>query len=166
MNPVYLRKLLLSGMLAVFLISTASGQSFDWNIHGGLNLMKAKSGDSNMAMLYHAGIQAGVRITNIGVYGEIDYSLHEDQYGGDPIPYLIPAALVKAYTLRFIFIEAGAAYLAKMGDSDVDPDIMNPDEKIFLLAGMGVHVSKLEFSIRTEAKQSYGVIRFTAALKF
>ena len=103
---LFMKKTLITAILFFTVFSFMSkAQSFDWNIHGGLNLMKAKSGDSDLAFYYHAGVQAGVRITNIGLYGELNYSVHEDQYGGDPIPYLIPAALVKAYTLRFVFIE-------------------------------------------------------------
>ena len=162
-----MKKLILTAISFLAISSFVSfSQSFDWNIHAGLNLMNAKSGESNLSLLYHGGIQAGVRITNIGVYGEIDYSLHEDQYGGDPVPYLIPSILVKAYVLRFVFAEGGASYLLKQGDSDVDPDILNPDKKIFMVAGLGVHVSKFEISLRTMAKQSYGIVQARIALKF
>ena len=161
-----MKKLLLTNLLSITIVFAVAGQSFDWNIRGGFNLMNSKSSGSDLAVLYHGGIQAGVRITNIGLYGEVIYSLHADQYGGEPIPYLIPAVVAKAYTLRFVFVEFGGAYLSKQGDSGVDPDIKNPDEKLFVLAGLGVHVSKIEVSLRALSKQSYGVIQLTAALKF
>lgn len=152
--------------MAFAVIYTVTGQSFDWNIRGGFNLMNSKSSDTDLSVLYHAGLQAGVKITNTGLYGEVTYSLHADQYGGEPVAYLIPAVLAKAYTLRFIFVEFGGAYLSRQGDSGVDPDIKNPDEKLFVLAGLGIHVSKLELSLRAVSRQSYGVIQLTAALKF
>lgn len=161
-----MKKLLLTNLMAFAVIYTVAGQSFDWNIRGGFNLMNSKSTGTDLAVLYHGGLQAGVRITNIGLYGEVTYSVHADQYGGDPIAYLIPAVVAKAYTFRFVFVEFGGAYLSKQGDSGVDPDIKNPDEKLFVLAGLGVHVSKIEVSLRAVSKQSYGVIQLTAALKF
>jgi hypothetical protein len=53
-----------------------------------------------------------------------------------------------------------------IGDSGVDNDILNPDGKLFMFAGLGAKISKLELSARSTVKQSYGVIQITAAFKF
>ena len=164
-----MRKILLT-LFVLLLISggTLFGQSFDWNVRGGVNLMKSYAPGKDVAVLYHLGLQAGIRITSFGFYGEALYSLHEDQYGGDPITYFIPSLIVKGYWQKRLFIELGGSYLSKTGESGVSDDIRNPDDKVCPLMGMGVKVSKLEVSLRTIFKQSisYGVFQITAALKF
>ncbi len=161
-----MKKFLLISLLVTIIACPAFSQSFDWNARGGLNLMNAKSGDKDLALSYHFGLQAGVRITNFGIYGEALYSMLEDQYGGEPIAYFVPAVVGKGYFLKFVFLEFGGAYLSKIGDSGVDPDIMNPDKKIMPFAGLGAHFSKVEVSLRSVVKQSYGIIQVTAAVKF
>jgi hypothetical protein len=144
------------------------GQSFDWNVRGGVNLMKARTTGKDVAVHYHLGLQAGVRIGSFGFYGEALYSLHEDQYGGDPLTYFIPSLIVKGYWHKHIFVELGGSYLSKTGDSGVTNDYLNPDGKVMMLVGLGAKISKLELSLRTITKQSasYGIFQITAALKF
>jgi hypothetical protein len=161
-----MKKLLFTGLVSVLAVIASFGQSFDWNARGGLNLMNSKSDDKNLAVLYHFGVQAGVRITNFGIYGEALYSLNEDQYGEEPIAYFIPSVLGKGYFLKFVFVEFGGSYLLKIGDSGVDPDVSNPDKTIMPFAGLGAHFSKVEVSLRSVVKQSYGLIEITAAIKF
>jgi hypothetical protein len=159
--------------LALFIVTVVSaelsyGQSFDWNIRGGLNLMKSHKDGKDVSVLYHIGLQAGIRVASFGFYGEALYSLNEDQYGGDPITYFIPSIVVKGYWQKHLFVEIGGSYLSKTGESLVTNDILNPDGKIFMLAGLGVKISKLEISVRTIVKQSvtYGLMQVTAAVKF
>ena len=160
-------------ILILFIVIIVSGektfgQSFDWNVRGGVNLMKARTTDKDVAVLYHLGLQAGVRITSFGFYGEALYSMNEDQYGGDPISYFIPSLIVKGYWQKHIFVELGGSYLSKTGDSGVADDLLNPDGKVCMLVGLGARISKLELSLRTIVKQSasYGVIQVTAAFRF
>lgn len=160
-------------LLTLFIIVIVSGgisfaQSFDWNIRGGLNLMKSHTLHKKIAVFYHVGLQAGIRIASFGFYGEALYSMNENQYGGDPISYFIPSVIFKAYWQKYIFIELGGSYLSKTGDSGVMNDYLNPDGKVFMLAGLGAKISKLEISLRTFVKQSasYGIIQVTAAFKF
>ena len=159
-------------LLLIFIMATgiSYGQSFDWNIRGGLNVMNAQGDDEDLALLYHFGAQAGVRITSFGFYGEALYSMNEDQNGGDPVAYFIPAILTKGYWRKLLFIEFGGAFLSKLDDSNKldsgEEDILNPDNDIFMLAGLGLHLSKFELSVRTTTKQSYGIIQVTAAVKF
>ena len=164
-----MRKIVLSLLLIVVVPgSIVFGQSFDWNVRGGLNLMKARSEGKNISVLYHLGLQAGIRIASFGFYGEALYSMQEDQYGGDPIGYFVPSLIVKGYWQKHIFIELGGSYLSKTGESGVKNDLFNPDKKLLPMVGMGVKISKLQLSLRTILQQSssYGIIQVTAALKF
>jgi hypothetical protein len=155
-------------IVAVVSVELSFGQSFDWNIRGGLNLMKSHTAGKDVSVLYHIGLQAGIRVASFGFYGEALYSLNEDQYGGDPITYFIPSLVVKGYWQKHLFVEIGGSYLSKTGESNITNDILNPDGKVFMLAGLGVKISKLEISVRTIVKQSvtYGLMQVTAAVKF
>jgi hypothetical protein len=153
--------------LLTLLFTVASfSQSFDWNLRGGLNLMNSKSADKNLALSYHIGAQAGIRITSFGFYGEAAYSLLEDQYGGEPIAYFTPAILLKVQLKRMIFSEIGGMFLSRIDDSDGGTDSLNPDNSVMPFAGLGFNVSRAEISLRSVVKQSYAIIQFTAAVKF
>lgn len=131
--------------------------------------MKSHTSGKDVSILYHAGMQAGIRIASFGFYGEALYSMHENQYdGGDPVAYFTPAIIGKIYWHKFIFMELGGTLLSKIGDSGINNDILNPDGKVFMIVGFGAHISKIELSLRSVVKQSqsYGVIQVTAALKF
>jgi hypothetical protein len=165
-----MKKLLFTTLMIVFVSGVISyGQSFDWNIRGGLNLMNSRTSGKDLSLLYHAGIQAGVRITNFGFYGEAVYSMHENKYRGDPIAYFLPAIIVKGFWRKSIFVQVGGTLLNKIGDSGVANDDLNPDGKLFMIAGFGAHISKIELSLRSIVnpnQSSYGVIQITAAFKF
>jgi hypothetical protein len=160
------KQLFLTIILFTFIAGVLPGQSFDWNIRGGLNIMNGQPSDKEVSLQYHAGLQLGVRITNLGIYGEAVYSMHENQNGGDPVAYFLPAIVIKRYIRDFLFVEFGGAFLAKVGDSGVVTVEMNPNNTPLFLAGLGTGFSKFELSLRTVAKQSYGVIQVTAAVKF
>jgi hypothetical protein len=163
-------KKLLSSLFVIFIFSgcVTFGQSFDWNLRGGLNLMKAHGTHKDPAVLYHLGAQAGIRIASFGFYGEALYSMHENQYGGSSIAYFVPSLLGKIFWQKHMFMELGGSMLSKIGDSSVTEDILNPDKKLFMLVGFGAHFSKIQLSLRGIMKpsQSYGVIQLTAAVKF
>lgn len=143
-----------------------AGQSIDWNIRGGINIMDSKTAGKDVSVLYHAGAEAGIRIANFGFYGELLYSVHENQYGGDPVEYIIPAFVVKGYPRKILLAEMGIAFLKMIGDSGVANDSKNPDAMAYFFAGLGLHFSKIEISFRSNIKQSYPVIQATLALKF
>ncbi len=164
-----MKKILTAFSVVVFLSSAvASGQSFDWNVRGGLNLMKSHTAGKDVSVMYHLGLQAGIRIASFGFYGEALYSLHEDQYGGDALTYFIPSLIVKGYWRKHLFVEIGGSYLSKTSESGITNDTRNPDKKVFMLGGLGVRVSKLELSLRSIVKQSesFGLFQVTAALRF
>jgi hypothetical protein len=161
-----MKRFLFITILAALISAISCGQSFDWNLRGGLNLMSSKTYGEDLALLYHFGAQAGVRITNYGFYGELTYSMLEDQLGGDPLAYLAPAVLAKAYILRFISCEVGAMLLSPVDDPASWINESNPDNDIYPFGGLGVHFSGIEISMRSVVKQSYAIIQLTASVKF
>jgi hypothetical protein len=161
-----MKKILPLILLALVFSGVINGQSFDWNLRGGLNIMNSKSDGEDIALLYHAGVQAGVRITKFGFYGEFLYSAQENQYGGDPVAYLNFGILMKGYLLRFMFFEFGGSYMTMAGDSGHDPDDLNPDKMFAPFAGLGVNFSRFEITLRSTVKQDYGLFQATAAIKF
>lgn len=162
-----MRKFLVSLYIAVIVAAgTTYGQSFDWNLRGGLNLMKSLEEGKDVSLLYHAGLQAGIRVASFGFYGEALYSVLENQYGGDPVSYIAPSLIVKTYIKKFIFVEIGGTYLVKNSDSGVEDDILNPDGDILMAGGLGFKVSKFELSFRTTFRESYTILQATAAIKF
>jgi hypothetical protein len=161
-----MKKILLTVVLVTcFSTGISSGQSFDWNLRGGLNMMRSSSTDE-VSYLYHLGAQAGVRIAHFGFYGEALYSMNANQYDGDPIPYFIPAVIVKGFWRKSLFVEFGGSYLSMIGESGVKNDSLNPDGKLAMVAGLGVHFSKIEISMRVNTIQPNPILQLTAAVKF
>lgn len=144
------------------------GQSFDWNLRGGLNFMKSMNEGKDLAVLYHAGGQAGIRITSFGIYAEAIYSLNENQNGGDPVAYFQPSLLLKGFLTRFLFVEVGGTLLHRVGNVDLSGVLadMNPSDDTYMFAGLGVKVSKIQLSVRSTVKNSYGLFNLTAAFRF
>jgi hypothetical protein len=162
------RLILFLMLLAISGRVSTNGQKADWNLRGGLNLMKSHSDGQDLSYLYHAGLQAGIRLPRIGFYGEAVYSLLENQNGGDPVQYIIPSALVKGFFYRFIFVELGGSLMTKLSDNrngNVNTET-NPDGDIYLMGGIGLHLKKFELSMRSTVKQSFGLIQVTAAFRF
>jgi hypothetical protein len=162
-----MKKIFFAIMLLFITISYSAAQSFDWNIRGGINIMDAKTSGKDVSVLFHAGAEAGIRIANFGFYGEALYSVHENQYdGGDPVAYFVPAIVMKGYMRKILFGEMGGALISKIGDSGVTNDTLNPESMVYLFAGLGLHVSKFELSMRANLKQSYSVMQATIAVNF
>ncbi len=149
-----------------FFTAAVYSQSFDWNIRGGLNLMNAQPSDGEIFLGYHAGAQAGVRISYYGIYGEALYSVHQNQDGGDPVAYIMPGLNFKRYIKKFLFVELGGSLLIPAGDTDLPDNSLNPENVPVLSAGMGGRFSVLELSLRATSKSGYGVFQVTAALNF
>lgn len=143
-----------------------TGQSFDWNIRAGINIMDSKTSGKDVAVLFHAGGEAGVRITNFAFYGELLYSQIENQYGGDPVSYFVPSAVMKAFMRKILFAEMGAGVLIKTGDSGVTNDTLNPDGTFMPFAGLGIHVFKIDLSFRSHLSREFPIIQATLAAKF
>lgn len=161
-----MKRIFFVALILSFSPAWSSAQSLDWNLRGGINIMDAKTSGKDVSVLFHAGAQAGVRITNFGFYGELLYSLNENQYPGDPVSYFIPSIVMKGYMRKLIFGEMGAGVLLKAGDSGVTDDTLNPDKSFNPFAGMGITFSKFEISFRANLKQSYAIMNVIAAVKF
>jgi hypothetical protein len=162
-----MKKSLLSCFFLLVSAGILSGQSFDWNIRGGINIMDAKASDKNVSALYHFGAQAGVRITNFGFYGEALYSMHENQNTeGDPVAYFVPGIITKVFAKKFLFAELGGVYMVKTGDSGDSSMDLNPEGVAAFVGGLGFHVSKVQLSFRATVKESYPILQVTAAFKF
>jgi len=151
-----------------FLSSTGflSGQTFDWNIRGGLNLMNGQPSDKKVFLNYHAGVQAGVRVSYYGFYGEAIYSMHQNQDGGDPIAYFMPGIDIKRYLKQFLFVDIGGAFLIMTGEPDLADPTLNPKNKPVYMAGLGAKISMVELSMRAISGSGYAVIQVTGAVKF
>ena len=163
-----MKKLIPVILLTLLFSSQAIGQSFDWNIRGGMNIMNSKTEGKDISLLYHFGAQAGVRITKFGIYGEFLYSMQENQAGIEANPavaYLNCSLLGKGYLFKSFFVEFGGTYMTMIGDPD-DPSELNPDKSLMAFGGLGVHFSKIEISLRAGKKQEYVIIQATAAIKF
>ena len=142
------------------------GQTFDWNIRGGLNVMPSLTSDAEVFLGYHAGVQAGVRVSYWGFYGEGIYSVHANQDGGDPIAYIMPGINIKRYVKQFLFVDFGGALLIVTGDPGLGESTLNPENKPLFMAGLGAKISKFELSFRVLSRSSYAIIQATAAVKF
>jgi hypothetical protein len=161
-----MKKILFAVFMLVIAINYSSGQSFDWNIRAGINIMDSKTSGKDVSVLYHAGGEAGVRIANFGFYGEALYSAHENQDGGDPVAYFVPAILMKGYMRKIVFVEMGGASPLKMGGSGDNTNSLNPESIFYAFAGLGLHISRFDLSFRANLKQSYAIMQVTAAVKF
>jgi hypothetical protein len=143
------------------------GQTFDWNIRGGLNLMNGQPSDKKVFPGYHAGVQAGVRVSYYGFYGEAVYSVHQNQDGGDPIAYFMPGIDIKRYLKQFLFVDVGGAFLIMTGEPSIADPTLNPENMPVFMAGLGAKISKVELSMRAISGSSgYVVVQVTAAVKF
>ena len=157
-------------VLTVLIFSSFSGylygQTFDWNIRGGLNIMPDLNSDGKVFYGYHAGVQAGVRVSYWGFYGEGIYSLNANQDGGDPVAYIMPGINIKRYLKQFLFVDFGGALLIVAGDPGLSESTLNPENKPLFMAGLGAKISKFELSLRVLSRSSYAIIQATAAVKF
>ena len=143
------------------------GQTFDWNIRGGLNLMNGQPSDKKVFPGYHAGVQAGVRVSYYGFYGEAVYSVHQNQDGGDPIAYFMPGIDIKRYLKQFLFVDVGGAFLIMTGEPSIADPTLNPENMPVFMAGLGAKISMVELSMRAISGSSgYVVVQVTAAVKF
>jgi len=128
--------------------------------------MNSQTSGKDVSFWYHYGAQLGVRVTSYGFYGEALYSIHENQDGGDALAYFIPSIIAKGFWRKYIFVEFGGSFLTLIDDSDLIDDTYNPNNIFLLSAGLGLQFSDIQISLRSTAKQSYGLIQGTIAVKF
>jgi len=76
----------------------------------------------------------------------------------------VPAILMKGYPRKILLLEMGGAIAAMAGSSDLADNTLNPDKTAYAFAGLGLHISKFDLSMRTNLKKSYPIIQVTLAV--
>ncbi len=156
------RTILFIALIAIGI--SAAAQGLEFRLKGGANFQKSNLADKEFSFLPQFGISAGLRISTIGIYGEIDFSTHEDVNGSGGIPYIIPSVQVRWYTYRFIYVEAGLAYLLLA--EDIEPGLQeNIDKEVGYYVGFGATYKRFEIGFRTASKPVTN-IQLLAAIRF
>ena len=143
---------------------TVSAQGLEFRLRGGANFQRSKMADQEFTFLPHIGASAGIRLSTIGIYGELLYSQHEEANGLTNLNYLIPSVHFRLYTFRFLYAEAGLMYLM-LADDVEDGLLDNPDKEAGYYVGFGASFRKIELGLRTLTKPST-VIQITASYRF
>lgn len=152
--------------IVLFLSATfigANAQGLEVRARGGVNIQNSNISDKNVSVLPHFGVSAGLRISSIGIYGEMLYSVHENINGSGEADYLIPSASIRFYTHRFVYAEAGIAYL--MLTKDPGGVIQNVDKKAGYFVGLGLTLRRFELGVRA-ANQPVTNVQLTASYRF
>ena len=126
--------------------SASMAQNLEFRLRGGANFQKSNLQDKEYSFLPHFGASAGVRLSTIGIYGELLLSTHEDIGGIETIDYIIPSLHARLYTFRFAYAELGFTYLILSGEVD---DISNVDKEAGYFIGLGASFKKFELGFRT-----------------
>lgn len=143
---------------------SAAAQGLEFRLKGGANFQKSNLADKEFSFLPQFGMSAGIRLSTFGIYAEIDYSTHEDINGSGGIPYIIPSAQVRWYTYRFIYAEAGLAYLLLAEDDE--PGLKeNIDKEVGYYVGFGATYKRFEIGFRMASRPTSN-IQLLAALRF
>jgi len=152
-------------ILAVSLISLYSmSQKLEFRLRGGVNFQRSSSIENDFSFFPHAGAMAGVRIATFGIYGELLYSIHDDQYWPEEAPYLVPSVLVRFYGFRYLYSEAGLSYYILAEEKEAGIVAEFPDQKIGYFAGLGLLLNKFEIGLR--ATSPVNSIQATASYRF
>jgi len=126
-------------------------QGLEFRLRGGVNMQSASATDNNVSFTLHAGAKAGLRISDLGFYGELLYSKHDNKSWPSAASYLVPAVIFRYYGFRFVYVEAGMPYYLLFGEQP-DPSVMEiPDKNIGVYAGVGLVLGKLEIGLRANA---------------
>jgi hypothetical protein len=139
-------------ILAVTLISLSSmSQKLEFRLRGGVNFQRSSSTENEYSFLPHVGAMAGVRISIFGIYGELLYSKHDDQYWSEAAAYLVPSALFRFYGFRYFYSEAGLSYYILAEDKGLAFAAEYSDQTIGYFAGLGLYLNRLELGLRATA---------------
>ena len=114
-------------------------------------MQSASAADNNVSFTLHAGAMAGLRISDLGLYGELLYSKHDNESWPSAASYLVPAVILRYNGFRFVYVEAGMPYYLLFGEQP-DPSVKEiPDKSIGVYAGAGFTLGKLEIGLRANA---------------
>ena len=152
-------------LVALIAIGISAGaQGLEFRLKGGANFQNSKLADKDYSFLPQFGMSAGIRISTIGFYVEVDYSTHEDINGSQAIPYIIQSLQFRFYTYRFVYAEAGLSYILLA--EDIEPGLMeNVDKEAGYYLGLGATFKRFEIGLRTATKPATN-IQLLAAIRF
>lgn len=152
-------------ILAITLMGlNAMSQKLEFRLRGGVNFQRSSSPGNEYSFLPHVGATAGVRISTFGIYGEVLYSIHDDQYWPEEAAYLVPSVLVRIYGFRYFYSEAGLSYYSLAEDEDPGLAEEYPDQAMGYFAGLGFYIRKFEIGLRATAPVNS--IQATASYRF
>ena len=126
----------------------AEAQKPEIRLRGGLNMFNSKSPDKEIAFLPHFGAQAGIRISTIGIYGELQYTMLEDVNTYESLGYLLPSIVGRWYGTRLFYVELGPSLLIPAGKVETTGLLSNPDNTFTFFVGGGFYTGKFEFGLR------------------
>ena len=161
-----MKKILLSLFILFTGIPLLQAQGLEFRLRGGANLQRTIGSDaeSEFSLYSHAGAMAGLRISTIGIYAEVLYSAHEEANGGGAINYVVPSALARFYTYKFLYAEAGLSYYL-LAEDVPDGFNSNPDKEAGFYAGLGATTRRLELGMRASMKP-FKTVQLTASFRF
>jgi hypothetical protein len=152
-------------LLALLLITAASfAQGLEFRLRGGVNFQRSVGSDKDFSLYSQVGAMAGIRISTLGLYGEMLYSAHEEANGLGAINYIEPAAIVRYYTYKYLYAEMGLAYYVLTEDvpNGINP---NPDKDPGFFFGLGATTRRIEIGLRT-SMSPFKVVQGTASFRF
>ncbi|MEA1886683.1 MAG: hypothetical protein U9N72_05700 [Bacteroidota bacterium] len=98
-------------LLAISSISlSAMSQQLEFDLRGGINFQGSHSPDKNTSLLPHIGLMAGLKISTMGIYGEVLFSIHDDNDWAERANYFVASTLLRYYGFQPIYIEGGLSY--------------------------------------------------------
>lgn len=143
---------------------TAGAQGMEFRLRAGANFQNSKLDGKEYSFLPHFGASAGIRLSTIGIYGEVLYSQHEDINGSQAINYIIPSLQIRLYTFRYMYAELGLCYMV-LADEIEGGLIDNVDKEAGYYVGFGASFKKIEVGLRT-ANLPVTNIQLTASYRF
>lgn len=152
-------------LLAVTLISLpAVSQNLEFGLRGGVNFQRSSSAESDFSFLPHVGAMGGVRISYVGIYGEVLYSTHDAESWLETGSYIVPSVMLRFYRLRNLYVEAGLSYYLLAEDQIGMSMYEFPDKQLGYFAGMGLNIRNFEVGIRSTGPVMS--IQATASIRF
>lgn len=147
-----------------FISLSVMSQNIEFGLSGGVNFQRSSSAESDFSFLSHFGVMAGVRISYVGIYGEVLYSTHDDENWLETGSYLVPSVFLRFYRLRNLYVEAGLSYYVLAEDQVGMSMYEFPDKQLGYFAGMGLNIRNFEVGLRTTGPVMS--IQATASIRF
>lgn len=128
-------------------------------------MQQTQSDDAKFSLTSHIGAMAGVRISTLGIYGEVLFSTHDSNNWSENADYLVPSLLVRFYGFRKIYVEGGIPYFILMSDQIDGSFIDFPDKEVGFYAGLGLSLSRIEIGLRS-SMNPISTVQLTGSFRF